>query len=66
MDNSFDYLMLTGLVLCIAVPIFAAVNSACVSAKIYNEQNKTNWTCSDFFWASDQINSGTQTIKLTE
>ena len=37
---------------------------ACVSAEIYNTQHKTTYTCRDFFWAEDQINSQTQTIKL--
>lgn len=38
--------------------------SSCRSAEIYNKQHNTNWTCSDFLWASEQINSQTQTIKL--
>lgn len=38
--------------------------SACVKAGIYNKINNTTYTCSDFFWAHDQINSNTQTIKL--
>lgn len=38
--------------------------SSCVSAKMYNQQNNTTYSCSDFLWAKDQINSQTQTIKL--
>ena len=38
--------------------------SSCREAGIYNQQNETNYTCSDFFWASSQINSQSQIIKL--
>jgi len=38
---------------------------SCKQANIYNEQNNTEYTCSDFFWASEQINQQTQTIKLS-
>lgn len=40
--------------------------SSCKSAQIYNRINNTSFSCSDFFWASAQINSQTQTIKLTK
>jgi len=53
--------MIAGIIL--AFP-FAAYYSACRSAQIYNVQNNTSFTCGDFFWASAQINSQTQTIKL--
>lgn len=43
---------------------FVIYKSSCVSAKLYNSQNNTSYTCSDFFWASEQINSQTQTIKI--
>jgi len=39
---------------------------AAKSVNIYNQQNGTNWTAWDFFWASDQINSQTQTINLNQ
>ena len=42
----------------------AGYKSACVRASIYNKQNQTEYTCSDFFWAESQINSQTQTIKI--
>ena len=45
----------------IGVPI-ACYKSSCYEAKIYNDKNGTNYTCSDFFWAGKQINSQTQTI----
>lgn len=38
--------------------------SSCKGADLYNKQNGTQYTCSDFFWAGEQINSQTQTIKL--
>lgn len=43
---------------------FLGWKTSCVSAKLYNNQNDTSYTCSDFFWASEQINSQTQTIKI--
>ncbi len=48
----------------IATLIFLAIKSSCVSARIFNEQNNTHYSCSDFYWAGDQINVQTQTIKL--
>lgn len=44
-----------------SIPIYFI---SCKQAKVYNIQNGTNWSCSDFFWAGEQINSKTQTIKL--
>ena len=38
--------------------------SSCQEAIIFNELNQTEYTCKDFFWAREQINSSTQTIKL--
>ncbi len=43
-----------------------AYYSSCRSAEIYNDQNHTNYSCGDFFWASGQINSQTQTVKLSK
>lgn len=43
---------------------FISYKKSCVSASIYNQQNNTSWTCEDFIWASEQINSNTQTIKI--
>lgn len=37
---------------------------ACKEAGVFNKINSTEYTCSDFFWASKQINNNTQTIKL--
>lgn len=45
----------------ISIPIYY---SACKKAQIYNKQNGTEYTCADFFWASQQINSQTQTIRI--
>lgn len=40
--------------------------SSCQEARIFNELHKTDYTCQDFFWAGDQINTQTQTIKLSK
>jgi len=45
----------------ISVPLYY---SSCRSAKIYNDKYGTEYTCGDFLWAKDQINSQTQTINL--
>lgn len=37
---------------------------SCVQASVYNKINNSSFTCSDFFWASEQINSNTQTFKI--
>lgn len=37
---------------------------SCQKAKVFNRLNNTDFTCWDFFWAEDQINQQTQTIKL--
>jgi len=36
------------------------------SAELYNAQYGTQYTWVDFFWAKDQINTQTQTLKLIE
>lgn len=52
----------------IIVVIISAISivwyASCRSAEIFNRQNQTNYSCSDFFWAESQINTQTQTIKL--
>ena len=74
MDNfkEFWYEILSP-VLIIMVPILViitifisipAIYSSCRKAEVYNKQNGTTWTCSDFFWASDQINSDSRTLKI--
>lgn len=45
----------------IAIPSFFI---SCKQAEIYNKRNNTNYTCSDFFWAEDQINKQTQQIEI--
>ena len=53
------------LVILVASPIILLARySSCRQANFYNEKNNTNYTCGDFFWAGDQINQQTQTIKL--
>lgn len=52
-----------GLVIVLPAIVFNYYAS-CREAEIYNRLNGTSYTCSDFFWASDQINSSTKTIKV--
>lgn len=61
------FIILASVVLAIITlsPFIAIVYySSCQEAKIFNELNQTEYTCQDFFWAKDQINSSTQIIKL--
>jgi hypothetical protein len=69
--------MATVMVIClIGVAIFLSLifgtiatihyKSSCVAAKIYNPKHNTNYTCSDFFWAGEQINQSTSTINLNQ
>ena len=44
--------------------IICCYYSSCRQAELFNQQNGTEYTCADFFWASGQINQQTQTIKL--
>ena len=53
----------------IFIIFFATITIFCIygaskQAKIYNIINNTNFTTSDFFWASEQINTQSQTINL--
>lgn len=68
-DFLFGY-ALPAVALCIILFLFALPfmvwKSECVKARIYNEKNDTSYTCADFFWASKQINSQTQTINLNQ
>jgi len=38
--------------------------ASCRSAQMYDKLNGASFTCSDFFWAGDQINSTSQTVKI--
>ena len=59
--------ILTIITSAILLPILAlGYISSCKQAKVYNTKNQTSYSCSDFFWAGDQINSQTQTINLNE
>ncbi len=49
-----------------ALIIPPSIIQTCYQATIFNKINGTSYTCADFFWAGDQINSGTQTIRLTK
>ncbi len=56
-------LILIILFIIVGIP-FIAYYSACREASIYNKRNETNYSCSDFFWAKDQINQGTRSLEL--
>jgi fatty-acid desaturase len=45
----------------ISIPVYYA---SCRSARVFNTQNNTEYSCGDFFWAVDQINTHTQTIEI--
>lgn len=64
--NGFGIIAVT---LSISIVVFSLVGmltykQSCIQATIFNKINDTSWTCSDFWWASDQINSNTQTVNL--
>ncbi len=68
-EIGLPFLFAVGVVFVIAIVIVfigSSFNyySSCKQAEVYNKINNTTYTCSDFFWASDQINSKTQTVKL--
>jgi hypothetical protein len=70
-DNEFWQSGLAVLAIMLSIFLFIGIivgipwyYSSCFQAKIYNQKNNTNYTCKDFFWASEQINSQTQTIKI--
>ncbi len=48
----------------VVVASIPAYYASCRESVVFNKLNNTDFTCSDFFWASNQINSNTQTIKL--
>ena len=59
------FFLFLGFIVILTIPVIILdYYSSCREAKIYNQQNETNYTCSDFFWASSQINKQTQTIKI--
>jgi len=49
------------------VPVFGLIYiSSCKQAEIFNRKNGTEYPCSDFFWAGEQINSGSYEINLNQ
>lgn len=63
------FALIFGTAVCVLALIFIICSiplwyRSCRQADIYNMQNKTSYTCGDFFWAGDQINTQSQTIKL--
>ncbi len=64
MNNHFDRnftLVVIGIVACI---FMVAYYTSCREATVFNRLNKADFSCSDFFWASNQINTQSQTINL--
>ena len=67
-----EMLVMAGVLLGVFLFVFLMLSpmivyySGCREAKIYNQQNGTDYTCGDFIWASEQINQQTQTIKLID
>lgn len=73
MDGFKDFLAFIGIILVLLLTLgggIAAIlvpiswHQSCRQAEIYNRLNGTGWTCSDFFWAGDQINSSSSTVQL--
>ena len=62
--DKFEKIVFVGIVICIILLTVTVYMESYKSAEMYNKINGTDFTTSDFFWASDQINSGSQTIKL--
>ena len=70
-DFFIEYPLIATILLTIIITIIIIIPaitisyiSSCKQAVIFNRLNNANYTCSDFFWAKDQINNQTQTIKL--
>jgi len=69
MDEDTIMLTIIGFILGVGFIIFSIIimfdyYSSCQEARIFNQQNETNYTCGDFFWAGNQVNQQRQTIKL--
>lgn len=47
-----------------ALVVIPSSYASCKQSEVYNTIHETEYTCSDFFWASSQINSNTQTVNL--
>lgn len=69
-DNHFVLSIITftfGLLLVVGIPVtLLFYYSACQQAAMYDRLHGATFSCSDFFWAGDQINSRTQTIELNK
>lgn len=69
MDWIEDHLVVTLLLVLLgpmAVGASVYYYASCHKASVYNRINATDFTCGDFFWASEQINSNTQTLQIKE
>lgn len=58
------FLMIVSLGLAMVLLIVGVYYKSCRSADVYNKINGTSFTCTDFMFASEQINVQTQTIDL--
>lgn len=68
MTDSLFWTLFVGVVVAviatvIGIGIGASYYAACRQAEMFNQINGTEWTCSDFFWAGEQINSQTITVR---
>lgn len=60
-------LIMVALTIIIGTPLVMVGHyQSCREAETYNKINGTNWSCSDFFWSSRQINTNTRTVKITK
>ena len=64
--DNFGWIMSVAFLAVMVLIGYAMWHSSCVSADIYDRQNGAHWSCSDFFWTGDQINTQSQTIKLKQ
>ena len=72
--NKEDILDMIEIIIGIAVFMIIVVSplvaisyyGSCQEAKVFNELNGTRYTCSEFFWAGNQINTQVKTIRLTK
>ena len=53
-------------VMIVAIVVALAYYSSCRQAQVYNTTHQTQWTCSDFFWAVNQINTKINTINVNK
>ena len=63
MDNLEKGLFIGGII--IVIGLFGAIYYGnCREAKVFNQKYQTTYSCGDFFWAKDQINTQVQIINI--